>query len=92
MSTADGALVLQWGDTGTADHLWTAIVDTGGYLRFRNSNSQKVLGVENAATAAGSRLLQWSDNGAGRPPLAVAVRLQRRLPHPVRATAAGSSA
>ena len=48
MSTADGGLVIQWGDNGTADHLWTAVVDTGGYLRLRNSNSGKVLGVENA--------------------------------------------
>jgi hypothetical protein len=23
MSTASGAQVLQWGDNGTADHLWT---------------------------------------------------------------------
>ncbi|GAB1818825.1 beta-L-arabinofuranosidase domain-containing protein [Herbidospora sp. RD11066] len=64
MSTADGALVVQWSSTGTADHFWTAVVDTGGYLRFRNNNSQKVLAVENAGTAAGSRILQWADTGA----------------------------
>ena len=29
--------------------------DTGGYLRLRNSNSGKVLGVENAGTANGAR-------------------------------------
>ena len=63
MSTADGGLVIQWGDNGTADHLWTAVVDTGGYLRLRNSNSGKVLGVENAGTANGARVVQWADNG-----------------------------
>ena len=63
MSTADGGLVIQWGDTGTADHLWTAVVDTGGYFRLRNSNSGKVLGVENAGTANGARVVQWADNG-----------------------------
>lgn len=63
MSTANGGLVIQWGDSGTADHLWTAVVDSGGYLRLRNSNSGKVLGVENMSTAAGARALQWDDNG-----------------------------
>ncbi len=62
MSTADGGLALQWGDTGTADHNW-AMVPDGDAVRFRNANSAKVLGVENMSTADGARVLQWADNG-----------------------------
>ncbi|MFI8803679.1 beta-L-arabinofuranosidase domain-containing protein [Micromonospora chalcea] len=62
MSTADGGLALQWGDTGTADHDWQLVID-GSALRLRNVNSGKVLGVENMSTADGARILQWADNG-----------------------------
>jgi uncharacterized protein len=62
MSTADGGLALQWGDTGTADHNWVMITD-GSAVRFRNVNSGKVLGVENMSTADNARVLQWADNG-----------------------------
>lgn len=62
MSTADGGLALQWGDTGTADHGWELIVD-GTALRLRNVNSGKVLGVEGMSTADNARVMQWADNG-----------------------------
>jgi len=62
MSTADGGLALQWGDTGTADHDWDLILD-GSAVRVRNLNSGKVLGVENMSTADNARVLQWADNG-----------------------------
>ncbi|MBY8850227.1 RICIN domain-containing protein, partial [Saccharothrix sp. MB29] len=62
MSTADGGLALQWGDTGTADHNWQMIPD-GANVRFRNVHSGKVLGVENMSTADNARVLQWSDTG-----------------------------
>jgi DUF1680 family protein len=62
MSTADGGLAVQWGDTGTADHHWETITD-GSAVRFRNVNSGKVLGVENMSTADNARVLQWADNG-----------------------------
>ncbi len=62
MSTADGGLALQWGDTGTADHNWVLVTD-GGNVRIRNVNSGKVLGVENMSTADNARVLQWSDTG-----------------------------
>ncbi|GAA1801786.1 glycoside hydrolase family 127 protein [Luedemannella flava] len=62
MSTADGGLALQWGDTGTADHNWELVVD-GSAVRLRNVNSGKVLGVENMSTADNARALQWADNG-----------------------------
>jgi DUF1680 family protein len=62
MSTADGGLAVQWGDTGTADHVWEMIAD-GSAVRFRNGHSGKVLGVENMSTADNARVLQWADNG-----------------------------
>ena len=62
MSTADGGLAVQWGDTGTADHNWQVIAD-GSAVRLRNLNSGKVLGVENMSTADNARVLQWSDSG-----------------------------
>ncbi|MGC4784679.1 glycoside hydrolase family 127 protein [Micromonospora zamorensis] len=62
MSTADGGLAVQWGDSGTADHNWVIVTD-GNAVRFRNVNSGKVLGVENMSTADNARVLQWSDNG-----------------------------
>ena len=62
MSTADGGLALQWGDSGTADHNWTIVTD-GDAVKLRNVNSGKVLGVENMSTADNARVLQWSDNG-----------------------------
>ncbi|HEV7709836.1 MAG TPA: beta-L-arabinofuranosidase domain-containing protein [Asanoa sp.] len=62
MSTADGGLAVQWGDSGTADHNWVVVTD-GDAVRFRNVNSGKVLGVENMSTADNARVLQWADNG-----------------------------
>jgi len=62
MSTADGGLALQWGDTGTADHDWVIVVD-GSAIKLRNVNSGKVLGVENMSTADNARVLQWADTG-----------------------------
>ncbi|MEV4620677.1 beta-L-arabinofuranosidase domain-containing protein [Asanoa sp. NPDC049573] len=62
MSTADGGLAVQWGDTGTADHSWVIVTD-GDAVRIRNLNSGKVLGVENMSTSDNARVLQWADNG-----------------------------
>ncbi|XRQ13817.1 beta-L-arabinofuranosidase domain-containing protein [Actinomadura welshii] len=62
MSLADGALALQWGDTGTADHDWEMLA-AGSAVKFRNVNSGKVLGVQDMSTADDARVLQWSDTG-----------------------------
>ncbi|MGC4805019.1 beta-L-arabinofuranosidase domain-containing protein [Micromonospora sp. DT233] len=62
MSTADGGLAVQWGDSGTADHNWVVVTD-GNAVRFRNVNSGKVLGVQNMSTADNAIVLQWADNG-----------------------------
>jgi hypothetical protein len=39
------------------------LVADGSAVRLRNGNSGRLLGVKNAATANGSRVLQWADNG-----------------------------
>ena len=62
MSTADGARVLQWGDTGTADHLWTAVLGGDGLLRVRNQHTGKVLAVD--GTGNGGRAVSTTDTGA----------------------------
>ncbi|WP_062204887.1 beta-L-arabinofuranosidase domain-containing protein [Streptomyces sp. NBRC 109706] len=62
MSTADGALAVQWHDTGTADHRWE-ILPRGGEVTFRNINSGKVLGVRDMSVADDAPVLQWSDTG-----------------------------
>jgi DUF1680 family protein len=62
MSTADGGLAVQWGDSGTLDHNWEILVD-GAAVKLRNINSGKVLGVERMSTADNARILQWSDSG-----------------------------
>ncbi|MEN3612483.1 beta-L-arabinofuranosidase domain-containing protein [Plantactinospora sp. ZYX-F-223] len=62
MSTADGGLAVQWGDTGTADHNWVVVTE-GSAIKLRNANSGKVLGVQDMSTADNARVLQWSDNG-----------------------------
>jgi DUF1680 family protein len=63
MSTSDGGLAVQWGDTGTADHNWIIVDNGDGTRKIRNAHSGKVLGVENMSTADNARVLQWSDNG-----------------------------
>ncbi|NUP51862.1 MAG: hypothetical protein HOW97_31770 [Catenulispora sp.] len=62
-STADGALALQWTDSGTADHNWALVVD-GNAVRLSNANSAKVLGVQNMSSAVNAPVLQWTDNGS----------------------------
>jgi len=63
MSTADSAQVVQFADSGTADHLWTFIPDANGYFRIQNQNSGKVLGVSNMSTADSAQVVQFADSG-----------------------------
>ena len=62
MSTADGALVVQWVDTGTADHLWTATLGSDGLLKVRNQHTGKLLAVD--GTGNGGRAISTTDTGA----------------------------
>jgi hypothetical protein len=63
MSTADSAQVVQFADSGTADHLWQVVDNGDGWSRIVNQNSGKVLGVDQMSTADSARVVQFSDNG-----------------------------
>ncbi|MGC4908333.1 RICIN domain-containing protein [Streptomyces cyaneofuscatus] len=62
MSTADSAHVVQFGDTGTADHLWRLVANGDGWYRIRNRHSGKVLGVDLMSTANSAHVVQFDDN------------------------------
>jgi len=63
MSTTNGATVVQWGDNGTADHKWKAVLNSNGTYRFINANSLKALGVAGMSMTDGAAIIQWDDNG-----------------------------
>jgi hypothetical protein len=64
MGTGDNARVLQWGDTGTADHRWTLVANSDGSHRIRNVNSGKVLAILNGSGTWGAQVVQYADNGS----------------------------
>ncbi|WP_083971963.1 RICIN domain-containing protein [Actinoplanes awajinensis] len=63
MSTANSARVVQFGDTGTADHLWRILDNGDGWLKIQNVNSGKVLGVSTMSTGDSAQVVQYEDNG-----------------------------
>ncbi|WP_371477372.1 RICIN domain-containing protein [Kitasatospora sp. NBC_00315] len=63
MSTANSARVVQFDDSGTADHLWQLVDNGDGWYRIRNRNSGKVLGVDGMSTANGAQVVQFDDSG-----------------------------
>ncbi len=62
-STADGANVIQWTDSGSNSQRWQFQYDGAGYFRFRNINSGKILDVSSGSTSNGGNIIQWTDNG-----------------------------
>ncbi|MER6701513.1 RICIN domain-containing protein [Streptomyces fimicarius] len=62
MSTANSAHVVQFGDTGTADHLWRLVANGDGWYRIRNQHSGKVLGVDLMSTENSAHVVQFDDN------------------------------
>lgn len=63
MSTSDGAQVVQWSDTGTADHKWRARLQNDGSYTFVNVNSSKVLGIDQMMSSNGTKAVQGPDSG-----------------------------
>jgi len=63
MSTADSASVVQFGDTGTADHLWQLEDAGAGNIKIKNVNSGLVMGVAGESTADSADVVQYSDSG-----------------------------
>ncbi|MEU1087974.1 RICIN domain-containing protein, partial [Streptomyces sp. NPDC005892] len=62
MSTANSAHVVQFGDTGTDDHLWRLVANGDGWYRIRNRHSGKVLGVDLMSLADSAHVVQFDDN------------------------------
>ena len=63
MSQSDGAQITQWGDNGSADHLWTLVDAGNGYYKIVNYNSGKVATPSGWSTANDASIVQWTDNG-----------------------------
>ncbi|MDT5041237.1 MAG: hypothetical protein QOE51_2222 [Actinoplanes sp.] len=63
MSMNNSARVVQFGDNGTADHLWQIVDNGDGYIKIRNVNSGKLLGVDQMSTADSAQVVQYDDNG-----------------------------
>jgi hypothetical protein len=63
MSVSNSARVVQFGDTGTADHLWQLVDNGDGWIKIRNVNSGKLLGVDGMSTADSAQVVQFEDNG-----------------------------
>nr|WP_307865567.1 RICIN domain-containing protein [Streptomyces montanisoli] len=63
MSMSDSANVVQFADTGTADHLWRLLDAGGGLYKVLNVNSGKLLAVDRMSTADSARVVQFEDSG-----------------------------
>jgi hypothetical protein len=62
-TTADGANVAQYTWNALATQKWTAINLGGGYVRFVNVNSGKVLEVSGSSLVNGGNVVQWTSTG-----------------------------
>ncbi|GAA2504190.1 RICIN domain-containing protein [Winogradskya humida] len=63
MSLEDSARVVQFADSGTADHLWQIVDNGDGFVRLRCVNSGKVLGVDRMQQTDSAQVVQFADNG-----------------------------
>jgi hypothetical protein len=63
MSVNNSARVVQFADSGTADHLWQIVDNGDGWVKIRNVNSGKLLGVDGMSTADSAQVVQFEDNG-----------------------------
>ncbi|MER6678510.1 RICIN domain-containing protein [Streptomyces sp. NPDC000983] len=63
MSLANSARVVQFSNTGTADHAWQLVDRGDGWFLVRNGHSGKVLGVDLMSTADSAIVVQYEDNG-----------------------------
>ncbi|MGW4084281.1 beta-L-arabinofuranosidase domain-containing protein [Streptomyces sp. NPDC004822] len=63
MSLDNSARVVQFANTGTADHAWQLVDRGDGWFLIRNGRSGKVLGVDGMSTQNSARVVQFEDNG-----------------------------
>lgn len=64
-SLADGASVIQYPWSGTANERWLATVEPDGYYRFANLGSNKCLNVAGGGTADGTAVIQYTCSTTG---------------------------
>ena len=62
-STANGAYIDQWTDSGANNQQWS-IIAVGSNYKLISRNSGKALDVVGASTANGALVDQWTDSGA----------------------------
>lgn len=65
MSLQAGGRVVQFDNSGTADHAWQLAPAGGGWFLIRNGNSGKIIGAEGRSTANSARVVQFDDDGSG---------------------------
>jgi hypothetical protein len=58
----DGADVIQWTDTGSANQLWHVSDAGGGYKNLLSKNSGRALSIWARGTVNGDRAVQWVEN------------------------------
>jgi hypothetical protein len=63
-STANGALIQQWGCYDTNNQRWDKVPTTDDYFLIRNRNSGKYLAVVGSSSANGAQIGQWDYNPA----------------------------
>ncbi|MEU6546192.1 RICIN domain-containing protein [Streptomyces sp. NPDC046859] len=63
MSLENGARVVQFADTRTADHAWQLVDRGDGWFLIRNGHSGRVLGVDGMSTQNSALVVQFEDNG-----------------------------
>ncbi|WP_030158384.1 RICIN domain-containing protein, partial [Glycomyces sp. NRRL B-16210] len=67
LSTAPGAEVIQWNDTGAANQQFRFIDSGGGYYRIQARHSNLVLETYEWSAANGATIAQWTDlNGTNQ--------------------------
>ncbi|GAB4004929.1 hypothetical protein GCM10029992_51320 [Glycomyces albus] len=62
-STANGAGLVQWSDTGATNQQFRFLDAGGGYYRIQARHSGKVVDVAESSTANGAEIVQWDDHG-----------------------------
>jgi len=64
-ATTNGAPVIQYPFSGSANSLWTFIATTNGYYQINNVQSGKDMVVQGASTAGGAKIVQWTFGSSG---------------------------
>lgn len=66
-SLADGAPIIQYPWSGTANERWLATVDNDGYYRFASLASNKCLNVAGGGSSNGAAVIQYTCSTDGAP-------------------------